>query len=256
MTATAPTKFATPAIDRLTPETRPAGRVVGSQRWQSMLFLHWSLPPESIQRHLPRRLTVDTFDGHAWVSATLVTVTRARFGPVPPLPGLSRFHEATLRTYVHLDGKDPGVWFFSVDASNPFACALGRLALQLPYYPARVQRTLVADEQRFDSVRLDPRKAKRATISAAWRSTGALVEAPHGSREHFLTQRFFRYSRAPGGRLWREQLHHAPWPIFPAELRAFEQTIDEAHALPFLSKRPVAHWSPGVDADLYAPRLV
>jgi uncharacterized protein YqjF (DUF2071 family) len=255
MTATAPTTFVAPAIDRLTPEARPDRSHLVAERWQSVLFLHWALPKEAVQRHLPKRLTADTFDGLGWISAMLFTVTKARVRPLPPVPGLSRFHQAVLHTHVHLDGMDPGVWFYSLDAGNPVALALGRL-LQLPWFPARVKRALKGDEQRFESSRLDVRKAKRASINAAWRSTGALIEAPHGSREHFLTQRFFRYSPAMAGRLWKRQLHHAPWPLFPAELRTLEQTIDEAQGLPFLSKRPLVHWSPGVDVELFSPRLV
>ena len=255
---TAPAKAAEPsaAIARLTPETRPAERIIGYQRWHSMLFLHWPLPVDAVAKYLPRRLAVDTLDGEAWISATLFTITGARVRPLPPLPGLARFHEANLRTYVHLEGKDPGIWFFSLDASNALACALARMSLQLPYFPARMKRQQVRDEQRFDSRRVALRSSKRAKISAAWRSSGALIELPAGSREHFLTQRFFLYSPAPGGRLWKEQVHHAPWPLFPAELLELDQTLDEAHELPFLSKRPLAHWSPGVDVEFYPPHLV
>jgi uncharacterized protein YqjF (DUF2071 family) len=244
------------AIDRLTPETRPAERVVGQQRWDSMLFLHWSLPAEVVQRHLPRRLSVDTFEGEAWVSAALFTVSGARLRPLPALPGLSRFHEANLRTYVHLDGKDPGMWFFSLDANNALACALARLSLQLPYFPAFISRGTLGDELRFQSRRLMLRKAKRAKVTAVWKSSGALVELPAGSREHFLTQRFFLYSHAPAGRLWKQQVHHLPWPLFNAELLELEQTLDAAHELPFFSKRPLAHASTGVDVDFYPPHLV
>jgi len=83
-----------------------------------------------------------------------------------------------------------------------------------------------------------------------------LIETPNGSLEQFLTQRFFLYSAAPARRLWKQQVHHAPWPLFSAELLELEQTLDEAHELPFLSKRPIARWSPGVDVEFFLPHLL
>jgi hypothetical protein len=242
-------------VDRLTPQTRPGGPVIGYQRWHSVLFLHWALPVEALRRHVPRRLRLDTYDGEAWLTAALLTVTGARLRPFPVVPGLSSFHEVNLRTYVHLDGKDPGVWFFSLDATSLLACGLARAALRLPYFFARARRSQVRDEHRFESTRVKLGKPP-AEIAASWRSIGALLEATPGSLEHFLTQRFFIYSPSAAGRLWREQVHHAPWPLFPAELVEVRQSLDEAHQLPFLPKRPLAHYSPGVDVEYFPPHLV
>jgi len=253
--AAAPLPAAPLEIDRLTPQARPSEPYIAAQRWHSALFLHWPLPAEALRRHVPKRLSIDTFGGDAWLSAVLFTVTGARLRPFPAVPVLSTFQEVNLRTYVHLDGKDPGSWFFSCDASSLLACLVGRAAVNLPYFPARTRRTLVGDEHRYESKRVKLGKP-RAELSAAWRSSGALVEAPAGSLEHFLTQRFIVYSPSARTRLWRQQVHHPAWPLFPAEVLALEQTLDEAHQLPFLPKRPVAHYSPGVDVELFPPHLV
>ncbi len=37
------------------------------QRWDDLLFLHWSYDPSAIQSTLPRGLTVDTFEGKAYI---------------------------------------------------------------------------------------------------------------------------------------------------------------------------------------------
>ncbi len=242
-------------IDRLTPQTRPASPVIAHQRWHSALFCHWPLPAEALRRHVPKRLTLDTFGGDAWLTAALFTVTGARLRPLPAVPFLSSFHEVNLRTYVHLDGKDPGMWFFSCDATSLAMCALGRAGLRLPYFPSRAKRWQLRDEHHYDSSRIKLGKPP-ARISASWRSSGALLEAQAGSLEHFLTQRFFVYSPSAASRLWREPIHHAPWSLFPAELLTLEQTLDEAHLLPFLPKRPLAHYSPGVDVEFFPPRVV
>ena len=40
-----------------------------------------------------------------------------RWGPI-------RFHETNLRTYVRLGDRDPGVWFFNLEAANSIAVRL------------------------------------------------------------------------------------------------------------------------------------
>jgi uncharacterized protein YqjF (DUF2071 family) len=48
-----------------------------------------------------------------------------------------------VRTYVELEGK-AGVWFFSLDASNPLAVWAARRLFQLRYYQARISVTEAA----------------------------------------------------------------------------------------------------------------
>ena len=88
---------------------------------------------------IPKALTIDTYDGQAYVGLVPFTVTGARPMLVPPLPWVSSFHEVNVRTYVHLDGRDPGVWFFSLDASNPVVVAAARALFLLPYHHARME---------------------------------------------------------------------------------------------------------------------
>jgi uncharacterized protein len=40
------------------------------QRWVDVLFLHWPLDPSAVAASLPEGLTVDTYDGAAWVTLT------------------------------------------------------------------------------------------------------------------------------------------------------------------------------------------
>src|SRR5690349_17005114 len=105
--------------------------VVGYQRWADLLFLHWKVPVERLRPLIPERLAIDTFEGEAYVSATPFTVEGARLRGLPHLPGVTRFHETNLRTYVRL-GEVAGVWFFSLEAASPLAVAGARM-MRLPY---------------------------------------------------------------------------------------------------------------------------
>ena len=102
------------AIDRLAPTNRPTERPIGFQQWSDLLFIHWRISPLDIQDLLPSRLNVDTYDGSAWVGLVLFHMSGVRPWWFPPVPGISAFHETNLRTYVHLNGSNPGVWFFGV----------------------------------------------------------------------------------------------------------------------------------------------
>ena len=71
----------------------------------------------------------------------------------PSLPLLSHFLELNLRTYV----KDPrngqgGVYFFSLDCSNPIAVEIACKAYHLPYYNALMKMSKSADQNQSEEV--------------------------------------------------------------------------------------------------------
>src|SRR5690349_20824053 len=98
-------------IDRIAPTHRPAEPVVMHQRWHHLLFLHWTVPAAALRTLLPPGLTLDTFEGRPYVGLVPFTMTGVRPARLPSFPPLSNFHETNVRTYVHREGRDPGVWF-------------------------------------------------------------------------------------------------------------------------------------------------
>ena len=132
-------------IDRVAPTIRPDRRVVMFQKWRTLLFLHWELPPELLAACLPRGLELDLHEGKAYVGLVPFTMRGIRPVGLTSVPWLSSFHETNVRTYVHVNGRDPGVWFFSLDAANPVGVALARALFHLPYYYARMSLTRAAD---------------------------------------------------------------------------------------------------------------
>jgi uncharacterized protein YqjF (DUF2071 family) len=65
---------------------------------------------------VPDPLTIDEYDGSAYVSLTPVIVNGARPLGLPVALGL-RFPETNVRTYVHVDGGPPAIYFLSLDAA-------------------------------------------------------------------------------------------------------------------------------------------
>jgi uncharacterized protein YqjF (DUF2071 family) len=194
-------------IDRLSVRRRPPGWPIMYQSWGKLLFLHWPVPAEALRPLIPDPLTIDTFDGSAWVGITPFTMWDVRPVFSPSLPVLSRSHELNVRTYVHLSGV-PGVWFFSLDASNPLAVSGARLAFHLPYFTARMSLKQRDRTIHFASRRIH-RQGPPAEFEATWTVGDRLGEAQPGSLDFFLIERYCLYA-ARGDALYRARIFHRP----------------------------------------------
>ena len=99
------------------------------QRWEKLLFLHWTLNPKELQRTLPGGLSVDTWQGEAFVGITPFFMRNVRPPRLPSLAWVSNFQELNVRTYVKDRFGVPGIWFYSLDCNQPFAVIGARLFL-------------------------------------------------------------------------------------------------------------------------------
>ena len=95
-------------IDRIAPTLRPLSPVVGYQNWRDLLFLHWPVPVEVLRPLVPAPLSIDTYDGVAYVGLVPFWMIGVRPNWAPTRSAF-RFLETNVRTYTHLDGRDPGV---------------------------------------------------------------------------------------------------------------------------------------------------
>lgn len=225
-------------IDRLSIRSRPAGWPLMHQTWAKLLFLHWSLPPEQLRALIPSRLALDTFEGGAWVGLTPFTMWDIRPTLLPAVPRLSASHELNVRTYVHLDGI-PGVWFFSLDASNLLAVLGARLGFHLPYFQACMTLKEEGPMIHFTSHRTHW-GAPSADCEVVWTRDGSLPEAEPGTLDFFLLERYCLYA-ASGDRLYRARIAHRPWPLCQATLTGFSSTMLASHGLPTPEKEPLLH---------------
>jgi uncharacterized protein YqjF (DUF2071 family) len=225
-------------IDRLSIRTRPPGWPVMYQTWGTLLFLHWPVAAERLRPLLAPRLSLDTFEGQAWVSVTPFTMWGIRPVLFPPLPVVSQSHELNVRTYVHLDGV-PGVWFFSLDASNTLAVLGARAALGLPYFRARMRLRAHNAEIQFASTRAHP-GAPPARFEGTWVRGESLPSPPPDSLDFFLVERYCLYT-VHWGRLYRVRIVHRPWPLRCVERLSFTSTMLESQGLPTSPDAPRRH---------------
>jgi hypothetical protein len=204
-----------------------------------------------VRPRIPPDLSIDTFDGRAWIGVIPFRMTGVRLRGLPPLPWLSAFPELNVRTYVTAGAK-PGVWFFSLDAASALAVAVGRTA-GLPYYRARMSVTAEGDGVRYAGRRIQP-GTPPAELVAGYGPTGAVASAAPGSLAHFLTERYCFYTVGRDGRLRRGEIHHAPWPLQPAAAAFERNTLAAAAGLRLPEGAPLLHFARRLDAVAWVPR--
>ena len=247
--------------DRLAPAVRPGGRPAGYQRWRRLTFLHWRVPPEAVAGTLPAGLELDTYDGAAWVGLVPFSMEGVRPRWFPAVPGVSAFPETNVRTYVtrvNADGvREPGVYFYSLDAGKWLAVAIARGLWRLPYFRASMTVARDGDRVFYESRRLwpGPRGAGgRIDVTA----TGPPAPAEPGTLDHFLAERYLLFTHKAGrngrGPILRGQVHHTPYPLRPARVERLDDSLVAAAGFPGLGDaRPPDHvcFSEGVEVTIF-----
>ena len=185
-----------------------------TQRWETLTFLHWSFSAGQVQRLLPTGLTVDAFDGRAWVGLVPFSMHVGLPGtPSPPWAG--RFAETNVRTYVTDRFGRPGIWFFSLDAARLGAVLTARSTYRLPYFWSRMRVTRDGDVVRYDCTRGWP--GPRGARSRVEVEIGDAYAADELTElDHFLTARWRLFSVSRKG-LRYAHAQHDPWPLRRAE---------------------------------------
>jgi uncharacterized protein YqjF (DUF2071 family) len=240
--------------ERLAPARRLRRWPVGYQRWRDLLFLHWEVPADLLRRAIPLRLTLDTFEGRAYVGVIPLAIAQNRLSLLPPLPLLSRFLELNVRTYVHLDGRHPGVWFFSLDASNPAAVLAARATWRLPYCYAAMSLARPAHAGDWFHYQCERRWPAPARFAARYRPGEPLGPAAPGTLEHFLVERYLLFSDWGPAGLLAGQVYHRPYPLQRAEADLASVSVLRAAGLPDPTGPPHVLYSPGVDVEIFALR--
>lgn len=213
---------------------------LATERWSAVTFVHWRCPTSAMQVRLPPGLTVDEYDGSAWLTITPFVMGGIRpLGKrlVPDLTPLTEIRGTNLRTYVRgPDGRD-GLFFLSQDTSNVALAVGARALLGAPYHWGRVQV-----EERDGVVSYSgSRSASPVSYRLAVRPGGPIEPT---ERDHWLTGRWRAYTRR-AGRVIQTPVEHEPWPLRTATLERMEQTLTNAVGLPE-PEDPLVHFSDGV----------
>jgi uncharacterized protein len=221
-----------------------------TQRWTNLLFAHWKVDPRVVASKIPKGLALDERNGGAWIAVTPFVIRRLRFRGLPPIPGVSRFPELNVRTYV--TAKDgPGVWFFSLDAGSPLAVFFARHLYHLPYFAARMAAVTRGGAISYRSSRDEP--GQDAEFLADYEPVGDPFRAAPGSLEEWLTARYRLYA-AEAGKLYRAEIAHEPWTLQRATAEIRRNTMAQVSGIELPpDQQPLLHFSRVLDVRVGWP---
>ncbi len=227
--------------------------------WHDLLFMHWPVPAGALRPHIPDGLEPDAWsgDGSAYLAVVPFRMTGVRHRFLPALPWLSAFPELNVRTYVKGPDGRAGVWFFTLDATQPVAIAVARAVFHLSYQNARMSCRPRDGWIEYESVRTR-RGSPPAQFRARYRAVGPAVRHAPGTLEHFVTERYCLYAADARGGLYRGDIEHAPWELAPAAAEVRTNTmasglgIDLA-ALEAASGPPLLHYVRRLDVRARLP---
>jgi uncharacterized protein YqjF (DUF2071 family) len=244
------------AIDRISPTLPPDSPAVMQQHWLRLLFLHWEVPVSELQSMLPPGLDVDTHDGKAYVTVLPFSVEGARPSFLPPIPAVSNFDEVNVRTYVHRQGRDPGIWFFSIDASSTIAVNAARTAYLLPYLDATITSVTsggATPRIEFDSQRRDERGPMPAHVHVKYGpEEGPVSVAASGTLDFFLLERYILYTADSSRRLYMGRVHHDAYRHQRAWIEDLDETVTWAAGVKRSGAAPSLHYVDAVrDVKIY-----
>jgi hypothetical protein len=220
--------------------------------WHDLLFAHFRVEPATLRSLVPEVLTLDVYHDQAWLSITPFWIGSLRPPGIPPIPKLSRFHELNVRTYVTYRNK-PGVYFFSLDASNLSAVWGARMFYRLPYWHAKMSSE-GKQEIRYQARRLHGPKAAGGMpqFRALYMPVSPPRAARRGSLEEFLTERYCLYA-CNHNKLYRAEIHHLQWPLQEAAVEVELNTMAEPLGLRLPLRPDLAHFSRLLKVLVWAP---
>lgn len=236
------------------PYPPPTSPWAGQMVWSDLLLAHWSVPPEALRRIVPPSLVLDTYDGQAWLAITPLHMSGVRPRGVPAIPWVSAFPELNVRTYVTLGGK-PGVYFFSLDVNSVAAMAGARAFYSLPYFLAQMSVTHEGSWVHYSSHRSRWHGAP-AHFIGRYRPTGGVFHAAPGSLEYWLIERYCLYTTDSRNQVYRVDIHHPPWPLQPAEVAIFRNTMAAPLGLDLPEQPALAHYAQRLEVLAWLPSRV
>ena len=233
------------SINRTLPRQRPAEKLKGYQSWRNLAFLHWEGPVKELEAVLPAGLQPDLFQGKAYIGLVPFEMKNIRPAWCPKALGFN-FLETNIRTYV-LHKNEPGVFFFSLDASSLIAVKIARWIWHLPYFHSGM--TFSNEKSTLEySLKRDNNIQSNIKIKVGQ----PIPPSQPDSLEYFLLERYLLFTQLRG-RILRGQVHHVPYPARSASLIDFEDQLLEVNGFTGLNTSPdLIHFSTGVDVEIYS----
>lgn len=231
--------------------TRRVERVVFSQRWVDLTFVHWAVDPSRLESYMPAGVRPDTLDGRSYVGLVPFVMRDVGILDSAGIPYFGSFCETNVRLYSVDQRGRRGVVFVSLDASRLVPVLVARWGPRLPYLWSHM-----SCRRRGDRIAYTCRRRWPGPRGAASRML-VDVDAPviPGPLEHFLTARWGLHNSGYGNVTVFWPNDHAQWSLHAATVRRLDDQLLTAVGFGDLLRRPPDSvlFSPGVDV-VFGPR--
>lgn len=239
-------------VEPVTPTApRPAGRVLFTQGWRDVAFLHWAVDPARVAPLLPPGTRPDEHEGATYVGLVPFRMLRIGLLGTPGLPWLGSFLETNVRLYSVDEQGRRGVVFASLDAERLLPVLAARWVAGLPYLHARMRCTRIGDVVAYTSRRRWP-GPRGARGDVVLRVGDRLADPPPLAR--FLTSRWGLHQTDRRGRTVYWPNEHPEWPLHDASVLGLDEQVTAAAGLAVAGSPDSVLFSPGVDVR-FGPRL-
>ncbi len=183
-----------------TSRRRPA---ILSATWRNILLFSWPVPDETVQNLTPDGLEIDRWNGDAYVSLVGLRFEKVNLFGIPA-PARS-YDEINLRFYVrrkfHDVDRQPGVVFVRQLVPHRVTARVARMLYGEPFEVATVGHAYNAGLSGNESParRVEYWWENREGSHRMWAETNLTPQqAPPGSLDEFLTERYWGYNGKPG----------------------------------------------------------
>jgi uncharacterized protein len=183
--------------------------------WRKLILANYPVDPACLRPLIPMRTELDTWEGEVFVSLVGFQFRRVRVRGLA-IPFHMHFPEVNLRFYVR--HKQDGQWkrgvvfireIVPLPAVTLIANTLFReqyMTLPMRYVESKAGDVLQAGYQwKY--------KGRWNHLAVDAKSVAGLLETD--SQEEFITEHFWGYTRAGGGRTGEYQVAHPRWGIYP-----------------------------------------
>lgn len=224
----------------------------GRQSWVNLLFAHWPVQFKELRTLIPEKLTLQKYDGTAWIGIVPFKLKDGMVRGLPALPGISQFAELNFRTYVEYNGV-PGVWFLSLDTTSTLAAWGARLFFHLPYFVAEMNISKRGENIHFYSRR---KAAPMPVFEANYKPISEPFQAKPDTLEYWLTERYCLYSQRSDGTIYRTNIHHKPWPLQKAQAQFKINQLPDSFGITIPNTHPLLHFTMRQDVIVWLPERV
>ncbi len=177
------------------------------QEWNNAIFLHWQVELSELEKHVPKELEIDFYDGKPWVSIVAFTMEKIRPKYLPSFSPISNFDEINIRTYVKSNHKT-GVYFLSIEGGTSLSCKIAKGISELPYRYSKISRT--TNNYKSSNAEFIDQLNIEFTIGNEIKEKNEL--------DKWLTERYALFQDTEKA-INKFEIHHLEWPINDIDIK-------------------------------------